>query len=254
MSSSIAAGFLLGLAITLGAGCTGMIKAPVSYDYFQTPDSADAWSAKISGWQRRERADDGSFFAKRSARDGDLPAQAVASDAASESAAAAEEGGAGAQFLPDDGLRGKYFGFRSDRRREIARELASWIQSQARAHYVADGPIDHWATLEETLRGNGDDCDGLELLVYHALRDLGFASNEVYRAIVYRPSDGQHHMVTLWFEDRMDPWVIDPTGAMTSGMPRMSSMPDWVPLKLFSEDVEFSVRRQPTASSLASNR
>jgi hypothetical protein len=60
-------------------------------------------------------------------------------------------------------------------------------------------------------------------------------------------------MVTLWFEDRMDPWVIDPTGAMTSGMPRMSSMPNWVPLKLFSEDVEFSVRRHPGGGSLARN-
>lgn len=250
IASSITAGFLLGLAITLGAGCTGMIKAPVSYDYFQTPDSADAWSPKISGWQRREHADDGSVFAKPSAGDSNTDARAVASDWTSDSA----PGSANAEFLPDDGLRGKYFTFRSDRRREIARELASWIQSQARAHYVADGPIDHWATLEETLRGNGDDCDGLELLVYHALRDLGFAPNEVYRAIVYRPSDGQHHMVTLWFEDRFDPWVIDPTGAMTSGMPRMSSMTEWVPLKLFSEDVEFSVRRQPGGGSFASNQ
>ncbi len=244
-ASSIIAGFLLGLALTLGAGCAGMIQAPIRYDYFQPPDPADAWSPKIAGWQRRERADDGSFFAKLPSEAADR-AQPVASDATS-----ADPGRS--DFLPDDGLRGKYFGFRSDRRRSTARELAAWIQSQARAHYVADGPIDHWATLEETLRRNGDDCDGLELLVYHALRDLGFAENEVYRAIVYRQSDGQHHMVTLWFEDRMDPWVIDPTGAMTSGMPRMSSMPDWVPLKLFSEDIEYSVRRQRNAAALASN-
>jgi hypothetical protein len=249
MASSITAGFLLGLAITLGVGCTGMIKSPVTYDYFRPPDSADAWSTKIAGWQRRELADDGSFFAKRLQRDSEQTQQAVASDGASD-----RPSDINAEFLPDDGLRGKYFGFRSDRRREIASQLARWIQSQARAHYVADGPIDHWATLEETLRGNGDDCDGLELLVYHALRDLGFSQTEVYRAIVYRPSDGQHHMVTLWFEDRLDPWVIDPTGAMTSGMPRMSSMPEWVPLKLFSEDVEFSVKPKLSTGSLASTR
>ena len=76
-----------------------------------------------------------------------------------------------------------------------------------------------------------------------ALRDLGFRSDEVYRAIVYRPEDGQHHMVTLWFEDRSDPWVIDPTGAMTSGMRRMSAVPGWVPLKVFSDTTEYSVRR-----------
>jgi hypothetical protein len=245
MASSITAGFLLGLALTLAAGCAGMIQNPIRYDYFRTPAPDDAWSPKIAGWQRRERADDGSFFAVLPGEPASA-AQPVASDAASPSPAEAE-------FLPDDGLRGKYFGFRSQRRRAMARELSSWIQNQARAHYVPDGPIDHWATLEETLRGNGDDCDGLELLVYHALRDLGFAENEVYRAIVYRESDGQHHMVTLWFEDRFDPWVIDPTGAMTVGMPRMSSMSDWVPLKLFSENLEFSVKRQRSAPSLASN-
>jgi predicted transglutaminase-like cysteine proteinase len=110
---------------------------------------------------------------------------------------------------------------------------------------VPDGPVDHWATLEETLRTNGDDCDGLELLVYNALRELGFANGEVFRAIVYRPADGQHHMVTLWFEEANDPWVIDPTGAMTAQMLRMSQIPEWVPLKLFDDNEEFTVRRVP---------
>ena len=104
----------------------------------------------------------------------------------------------------------------------------------------ADGPVDHWATLEETLSANGDDCDGLELLAFHALRDLGFGSHEVYRAIVVRPEDGQHHMVTLWFETPDDPWVIDPTGAMTLGMPRMTEMPAWVPLKVFTDTAEYT--------------
>ncbi len=128
------------------------------------------------------------------------------------------------------------------------------MQSEAKRHYIADGPIDHWATLEETLRNDGDDCDGLELLVYHGLRDLGFSEQEVYRAVVYRPSDGQHHMVTLWFEDREDPWVIDPTGAMSEGMQRMSSLASWVPLKVFSENTDYTVRRArriDSASSLA---
>jgi predicted transglutaminase-like cysteine proteinase len=156
-------------------------------------------------------------------------------------------------LIADDGLRGKYFSFRAERKREMAREFAEWIQSQAEHHYVADGPIDHWATLEETLSGDGDDCDGLELLTYHALRDLGFSSHEVYRAIVFRSSDGQHHMVTLWFEEENDPWVIDPTGAMTKHMQRMSDLPAWVPLKVFSDTVEYTVRSGTAAESLASN-
>lgn len=247
MAAPLVAGFVLGLILTLGFGCAGIGHNPVRYDYFQLPDPNDAWSPKISGWQRRERADNGSFFSKSLLEAAARTAGPVASDAVA-------SGDGRDRFLPNDGLRGKYFDFRSARRRAMARELASWIQSESRSHYVEDGPIDHWATLEETLRGNGDDCDGLELLVYHALRDLGFAENEVYRAIVFRPSDGQHHMVTLWFEDRMDPWVIDPTGAMTLGMPRMSDMPEWVPIKVFSESLEYSVKRSATPAEVAGTR
>jgi len=241
-------GVLLSLGITLlNLGCAGVVKAPQVYDYFSLPDPRDAWSPKIAGWQRREKADDGAFLPSgdRSAVSGaplDDEPLAVSEAPANGEQTDARSPEKPVEFLPDPGLRGKYFEFRAERRRMMARELADWIQSQARVHYIADGPIDHWATLEETLRRDGDDCDGLELLVYHALRDLGFDENEVYRSIVYRPSDGQHHMVTLWFEDRYDPWVIDPTGAMTRGMPRMSDMPDWVPLKVFSETEEFTVR------------
>ncbi len=240
ISSCIAIGFLMGLGIALGIGCAGWMPSSPRYQYFSTPDSSDAWSPKIAGWQRRESADDGSFFELRSG---------LVEIAEEVSGPAAELGSPASRFPisrsdagVDMNLRGKYFDFRADRRRTLARSLAEWIQEQAPAHYVTDGPIDHWATFEETLRRNGDDCDGLELLVFHALRDLGFGENEIYRAIVYRPSDGQHHMVTLWFEDPYDPWVIDPTGAMTRGMPHMSDLPEWVPLKLFNERAEYTVR------------
>jgi hypothetical protein len=191
------------------------------YDYFATPRPSDAWTPKIAGWQSRERQ-------------GPAPT----------SHAPASVSGAGA--LPgapvsSSDLREKYAALQREWKRALAREMAAWIQREAREHYRPDGPIDHWATLDETLERNGDDCDGLELLVYRFLRDLGFREHEVFRAIVYRPADGQHHMVTLWFESPDDPWVIDPTGAMTSGMPLMSQVPGWVPLKVFSENEEFSV-------------
>ena len=225
---------LLVLSVVLVLGCAGIpIGSSVdsSYDYFAVPDKRDPWTPKIAGWQRRERAD------------------------YAEAAAPAAVSGAGDRFEPpaaeDPGLRSKYANFRAERRREVAREFAEWIQSEAKQHYVADGPIDHWATLEETLSSDGDDCDGLELLVFHGLRDLGFAPHEVFRAVVFRPDDGQHHMVTLWFEDRDDPWVIDPTGAMTLGMPRMSDMKAWVPIKVFSEKIEYTVEER--AESIARN-
>jgi len=209
-------------ALALGQGCATGLPSRVAWDYFAVPHSDDPWMRKIGQWQERERSerDDGAALAPA--------AVAGASDGSADPA------------RPVGDLRGEYDAFRAAQRRTFARDLANWIQWKAQAHYVPDGPIDRWATLTETLEGNGDDCDGLE-------REFGFAEYEVYRAIVVRPSDGQHHMVTLWFEDRSDPWVIDPTGAMTTGMPRMSEVPGWQPLKVFNADARFTVERLPLA-------
>ena len=217
---------VLVLFLGVGWGCVGPRPQAPSYDYFARPKPDDPWSRKIHRWQQRERFDRGE-------------------DALGTPASVAESGaGDGEDQVVPERLQDQYEAFRTEHRRALAREVAHWIQDQAQRHYVPDGPIDHWATLPETLRRNGDDCDGLELLAYHLLRDLGFEEHEVYRAIVYRRSDGQHHMVTLWFEDPEDPWVIDPTGAMTTGMPHMSEVPSWVPLKVFSENEDFTVERQ----------
>jgi hypothetical protein len=218
------------MLFSLGCVTPATLFAPGGgYDYFARPSPTDAWSPMIAGWQSRERA---------------LPDI----DRLRTPASVSGSGKARAEERTDGDLRAKYFSFRADRKREMARETAEWIQREAKKHYLADGPVDHWATLEETLARNGDDCDGLELLVYHVLRDLGFRQDEVFRAIVYRPSDGQHHMVTFWFEQANDPWVIDPTGAMTRGMPRMSEVPEWAPLKVFSENREFTVEQLRSAA------
>ena len=210
----------------LGCAHGPFVERPLGpFVYFDAPAWDDPWTPKIAGWQSREQ---------ETVELASL--EAPASVSGSGSAAARPEPDA----APAPELRDKYFAFRREQKRAMARDVADWIQREARQHYRPDGAVDHWATLEETLANGGDDCDGLELLVYHFLRDLGFTEDEVYRAIVVRPSDGQHHMVTLWFEDAGDPWVIDPTGAMTAGMPRMSEVPGWVPLKVFSEDREFS--------------
>jgi len=206
-----------------GPGCALQSgTAARGYDFFGAPRPGDPWTGKIRGWQARERALGNT--------------EQLASGPASVS------GGSGEAHEAEGDLRADYFAFRRSKKHELAEQVAGWIQTEARDHYRPDGPIDHWATLSETLDHNGDDCDGLELLVYHFLRDLGFRDDEVYRAIVVRPSDGQHHMVTLWFEFPDDPYVIDPTGAMTSGMPHLSEVPGWVPLKLFTETAEFTPR------------
>jgi predicted transglutaminase-like cysteine proteinase len=217
----------LALAVPLAPGCARVPTVRVAtpgYEYFAAPEEGDAWSPKIRGWQRRERVQAPPSF------EGAPPSVSGSGAAAPGPASPAAD------------LRSRYRSFRAEQKRALARQVAAWIQEQARLYYQPDGAIDHWATLSETLARGVEDCDGLELLVNRFLRDAGFRDEEVYRAIVFRPADGQHHMVTFWFEDRADPWVIDPTGAMTSGMPRMSELPDWVPLKVFSESREFSVR------------
>jgi hypothetical protein len=210
-------------AAVAAAGCAFQsANLWTGYRFFAAPEVGDPWSGKIHAWQARERA--------MGDRERLASAPASVSGRGAVTSAAAEQGD----------LRAKYFAFRREQKRELAAQAAAWIQREARSHYLPDGPIDHWATLGETLDKNGEDCDGLELLVYHLLRDMGFRDDEVARAIVLRPSDGQHHMVTLWFESADDPWVIDPTGAMTAGMPLLSQVPGWIPLKLFTETAEFS--------------
>lgn len=219
------------LALCVLLGCARVPVLADSYAWFVRPSPDDPWSSKIARWQERERAQEVAEV---------LPGPSTVA-AGPESTA---QGG-------EERLREKFLRFRAESRRSMARELAVWLQEQARIHYLPDGVIDRWATLEETFARNGDDCDGLELLGFYMLLDLGFREDEVYRAIVFRPQDGQHHMVTMWFEDPDDPWVIDPTGAMTGGMPRMSEIPGWVPLKLFTGATEFTVRSSARARAAA---
>ncbi|MCH2173624.1 hypothetical protein MK489_22845 [Myxococcota bacterium] len=195
----------------------------MDYRYFERPAPGEAWSRKIERWQLREKRDH------------------TRSELAAVSSATVDSRVDATPDSPSTELREKYESFRAAQRQDLARGLVEWIQSQALDHYIEDGAIDHWATFEETLQTNGDDCDGLELLTFHLLRDLGFGEENIYRAVVYRRSDDQHHMVTLWFEDPSDPWVIDPTGAMTKGMRKMSELPDWAPVKVFTEDRDYTV-------------
>ena len=210
------------LIAAMAPGCAHYQPAPRTpgpFAYFTAPRADDPWSAKIAGWQQRERA-----------ATADLAVAPASVSGAGERAARAS----------DPSLRDKFAAFRRAQQRRQAAEVAAWIQENAPRHYRPDGAFDHWATLDETLATDGDDCDGLELLAFNLLRELGFDEDEVFRAIVYRGSDGQHHMVTLWFEDLSDPWVIDPTGAMMRGMQRLSAASEWRAIKVFDGEREFT--------------
>jgi hypothetical protein len=220
------AGAALVLALT---SCASLEIPRGDWRWFGPTTYGDVWTATVESWQQREgaRASGAALGAVS-----DVAVGAQAQDASR----------AGKKSGDSPTLAYAFVDFHKERRRAFAREVTEWIQSQARQHFVADGDVDRWATLEEVLASNGDDCDGLALLAYHLLRDFGFAEGEIYQAIVYRAEDDQYHMVTLWFEDRDDPWVIDPTAAMVSDMVRMSEIEGWRPLKLFTESEEYTVR------------
>ena len=199
--------------------------------FFERPSPDDPWRLAIGGWQLRQRA----------ARRAGLIAPFPIPPATPAPVSAAPAGPAPGLVPDDDALVHRYDRFLAERRRRIARDVLDWIQDVSGDRFVKDGPLDRWPTLVEVLHSRGDDCDGLELLAYHALRQLGFEADRVYRAVVLRPATGEHHMVTLWFEDPTDPWVLDPTATMTTKLRRLSELPGWIPLKLFSEEQEFTV-------------
>lgn len=214
---------LLALAL-VGAGCAGSTGPARHYDFFAESDPANRWSWRIEAWQAR---------------------------AQQEPVASVERPAKRATFL--DPLRDKIGSFRDEQRRELMVRVQDWARVQARHHYVKDAPTetldtDHWATVRDLLESNGDDCDGLDLIIYQILREFGFPEDELYRAITFREKDGLVHMVTLWFEDRRDPWVLDATGAMTRDVRRFSEVRGWVPIKVFDETRQFdAVYRPPGA-------
>ena len=221
-------------AVVLLVGCVSVPdpETAASYSYFERPDPYDPWFFPISRWQLRTREQTQATWppARLAAWGGAAPGAAVSAAKSSD-------------------LRSRYFGFVAERKHAAALEVARWAQNEGRRYYVPDAGQDHWPTLEEVLANDGDDCDGLELLSYYLLRSMGFDQDEVYRAIVVRERDNQHHMVTLLFETPDDPRVIDPTGAMALGMPRMSEVKGWVPMQVFSPTEHFAVWRKRASSN-----
>ena len=214
---------------TLHALIEDDIESASHYRYFEPPHEYDPWSGKISHWQWR---------AREGAR-GTGPASVLSDTKNTETPAVSS---ARSNGEPNEAnLRSKYQNFHMEKKRAFARDLAIWVQDQSKVHYVPDGQIDHWATLEETLANAGDDCDGLELLTSNLLHEFGFEDGKVFRSIILNESSQRYHMVTLWFEYPDDPWMIDPTGVVAPGMPKMSEMTDWIPLKIFNQTQEFTV-------------
>jgi hypothetical protein len=217
----------LGLAIAastlLCASCATPALPPVALDFFVPAPQDDPWNHKIDNWQKRHRLD----------RARVEPVRAKPSELAAE-----------------------YEAFTLDLRRKLVAQTVEWVQDQSQRHYRSDGERDHWATLGEVTESGKDDCDGLDLLTFTLLRRLGFREKEIYRSIVVERVSGQHHMVTLWFDEpeRRDPLVLDPTGVVSRGLARLSEIPGWEPIELFDEVAHFRVESSPRAAEVAGGR
>jgi hypothetical protein len=224
--------FSLVLAGILALGCAtaGVRPAP----RFELRSQAglggddDPWYPKVAEWQTRMRA------------------EGTRLPAAKHSLSTAEFNG----MLLDE-----MSAYRDEQRVELARRIDDWAQRVARRHYVwdpsRDPRYDHWPTVGELLANNGDDCDGLDLIAFQLLREFGFPPEQVFRAILRRDKDRANHMVTFWFEDPNDPWVLDATGAATLSMRHFSELPGWTPTKVFNEWTQYTVRDLSTGEPVA---
>jgi hypothetical protein len=212
----------IGLALIafcgLALACASPPRPQVSYRFFVAAEPGDVWFEKIRDWQTREVAGQPAELRRTAEPD--------------------ERSGL---------LRKKFRAFADEEKRELARRFVAWAQDQAMQHYRFDERLDiagdDWPTTKDLFDRNGDDCDGIDLISYNLMLDLGFPEQEIFRAVIRRDYDGEFHMVTLWFEDPEDPWVIDTTGAMTMKMRRISALPGWTPAVIFNASSHYTVRK-----------
>jgi hypothetical protein len=212
------------LAASFAIACANPPRMDKTFEFFAPARADDPFYPKIADWQRRQRAEPAV---------GAVPAPLPSGDD-------------DAEAHPFGLLRVKFDQFLNRHKRTLAQELTIWSQRQARLHFTPDPQTtlagDDWPTVEGFFETNGDDCDGLDLIAYALLREAGFRADETYRLVVRRERDGANHMVTLWFEDREDPWVIDATGAMTLEMRKFSDLPPgWLPRMMFNENETYNV-------------
>jgi hypothetical protein len=221
-SAALAALIALSFGCASSGGSSRASGKAKHFDFFTAAipndDKADPWYPKVVEWQGRMQAE-----GKR------LPPT-------DRSLRSSEQSGKLVTVMS---------GFRDEQRREVARRVTDWAQHLARHYYKwdpgADDPqYDHWPTVGELLANNGDDCDGLDLIAYQLLREFGFPPDKIFRAIIERDRDKANHMVTLWFEDPTDPWVLDATGAVTFEMRKFSELEGWTPTKMFNEHSQYT--------------
>jgi hypothetical protein len=227
----------LGLALalagagTFGLGCATTTGSSARFQFFaQAQPDEDLWYEKVEQWQAREV--------------GDRPHESLP-DAESVRAAGLFTGL----------LRNQMGRWEIEERHALASRIAEWSQSESRRHYRFDPPTsaedDQWPTTKDLLDNDGDDCDGLDLIAYKLMREFGFPPDQLFRAVLRRDRDGANHMVTFWFEDPHDPWVIDSVGAVSQKVRHFSELPGWTPTVVFNEHAQYTPQRLGPVKAVA---
>ena len=137
--------------------------------------------------------------------------------------------------------------YRQQRERAIGKNtmglvhaVNNWTQMVADHTYAEDGVVDHWGSIGGLYEAGYGDCDELSMISYVALKDFGYQN--VYRGLMHN-DDGEYHMVTLYFENKDDPWILDPTGAATIPVVRASTLANWQIIRVFSEKESYVVEK-----------
>ena len=117
--------------------------------------------------------------------------------------------------------------------------IAAYAVKFSNAYYKDDSPeneIDHrpeiygenddWETLREVIKENGDDCDGLAVLIRQFIMDAGYSKEQTYMMVLYQPKNQSSHTVAMWYDPKnhTDPILIDNTRQITTQPIRLSHL------------------------------
>jgi len=151
--------------------------------------------------------------------------------------------------------RGLYF---SLAHLSLATEVMAFVQGLAQKYYLADKESayrsDHWPSLPEILDTGEDDCDGFALLIFSALRQLGFAHGEIYLGLMFDKEADlyPYHAVSFYFpqgEGKIDPYMLDSTGLLSKIPVRISKIPEnWEAAVIFDERKIFTLPKVRTSN------
>ena len=135
---------------------------------------------------------------------------------------------------------------RQQRVASIQEKLRSVNAFFNRFEFVEDrylwGREDYWATLFETLRMSGGDCEDLTIAKYFTLRDLDIADQHLRLTYVISLQTKKPHMVLTYSpEVKADPLVLDTVNQEILPVSRRS---DLVPVYSFNQDGYWLARRQ----------